>query len=1533
MWFWNKQSPSKPVPFPGLAQTRTGESVLFTTELLTSESIVVHSTVAHVDSIDNRPVHVTADPKALAAMTTGFSLMGQRTAALTGSLGSLREDLYNIAGRRLTCVIHLICHAVSRQTGAVHGSHDEYHDIAGTGFFQMFAANAQEVADFSLLAHRIAELSLVPGLCAQDYYRTSHAMQPVLLPERELVTGFMGAPGDTISSPTPAQSLLFGEQRRRIPVLLDQDNPAGIGAVQDHESFFRAVAAQRPFFYQHLASIIDASFTEFAELTGRHYGPVAAYHADKAEYLVIAQGAVCEEVIAAVDLLRASGIEAGLVKLNLLRPFPGAELTGLLRGKRAVTVLERTEQPLAEDPPLMREVRSALDKALENGSTRGETKPWPGYHAYRPSGDRPAMYSGVFGVGTDLPAFSDLVAVFRNMQAGNQGSRRFYVGPIFTSPDRRFPHLQTLQQKLNRAYPELAGLSVSATEDSPAPARRFPSVGVHFLSSQGGLFAANLLAASLADALRCEVRTFPQGGLEQILQPTTVTLAWNRGDEPVTGRPVNTDTLLISSYKLLENHALLSTIYKGGRLIIASNKPTEALRSDLSQRVQQLIESHAIQVHVIDMEQLLAASASKPAFIDQLNVWALLGAWLQSCSDLSDVDRDTVYESLKQQLDDEQRIVDEILSTMQRAAEGSIEIPREFWQARGRKDKIEIDPPWIVKQLSHAQDHLFDVNRFWHSVGYLYDNGEAEHTLSDPWLATGVMPAASSAFRDISPYRLKIPDWLPENCTGCGSCWATCPETALPPVVLEPAAVIQGAVTRLERQGATFIQLKRIQDPLAKQAYKLLLRDELDQYLTLGELLRDAFAQLVEQMNLAADKLELISTEFDPVLSELENFRIARTDKFFVEPHNRAKNSGMLLGLTLNPVSCTGCGICVEACPEDALQWAEQTAERVEEYRRNWQLQLELPGLSRERISSFVADEDTESHVNRLLDRSAYHSMVAGDGIKSGNGARTAIHLLTASTESIMQKRFAAHADKLEQLIGGLEDLIQGNVSGTLSINDFDEFSRRLSRLDSGQLDGADLASLLDEGGQREIDPAKLRRQSLLVVELKKRLQRYADTNAGEGRARMLFAVDPGASSFWSGSYPYNPYLQPWVCHLPGGDAAGLARSIEESIRRILLADIKLYRRAELELNGSYSPARHDSELDGLGWDDLNETEQQLTPPVFLVCGKQEHPQRETTALLAGRYPPRIIIIDQEGLLVPGPGSEAACSKLAGEFDNLPGPQPDYLIIQSSVGHPGHLIKSVAEMLAFDGPSLLHVYAPDPHASGFAIEKCIEQAALAAKSRTFPLYRAERRRGQLALSIDDNPAADDDWADKGMAVREHSGQESIVAKKITVADWAINESRFRQHFEVLPRGHLNESMTPLTDYLDLDSEQRETLQPYIDIANDKQQHCIAVVSTEMVDACELARKNWRRLQRLATPAEGTVKPVRQEVAAETQSETNAQLQGPDLSAHQQLSARLLELCGYSQDPEFFSQPLRDFIRKDEQSTATGSQNEQVETSE
>jgi pyruvate-ferredoxin/flavodoxin oxidoreductase len=172
-------------------------------------------------------------------------------------------------GKRLTYVLNVASRAMTKHSLNIHAGHDDYHAVDDTGFFQIFARDVQSVADLNLIAHRIAELSLNPGICAQDGFLTSHVIESFRQPERELIREYLGAPEDLIDTPTPAQRAVFGDRRRRIPELYDFDYPASLGVVQNQESYAQGVAAQRPFYFDHIAALSDQAFEEYASLTGR----------------------------------------------------------------------------------------------------------------------------------------------------------------------------------------------------------------------------------------------------------------------------------------------------------------------------------------------------------------------------------------------------------------------------------------------------------------------------------------------------------------------------------------------------------------------------------------------------------------------------------------------------------------------------------------------------------------------------------------------------------------------------------------------------------------------------------------------------------------------------------------------------------------------------------------------------------------------------------------------------------------------------------------------------------------------------------------------------------------------------------------------------------------------------------------------------------------------------------------------------------------------------------------------------------------
>ncbi|MCK7577457.1 MAG: hypothetical protein MZV65_17730 [Chromatiales bacterium] len=56
--------------------------------------------------------------------------------------------------------------------------------------------------------------------------------------------------------------MIYGEQRRRVPTLWDVDDPVMSGVVQNQDAYMQAVAAQRPYFFEHIAGLAERCMAE-----------------------------------------------------------------------------------------------------------------------------------------------------------------------------------------------------------------------------------------------------------------------------------------------------------------------------------------------------------------------------------------------------------------------------------------------------------------------------------------------------------------------------------------------------------------------------------------------------------------------------------------------------------------------------------------------------------------------------------------------------------------------------------------------------------------------------------------------------------------------------------------------------------------------------------------------------------------------------------------------------------------------------------------------------------------------------------------------------------------------------------------------------------------------------------------------------------------------------------------------------------------------------------------------------------------------
>src|SRR5258707_530610 len=178
--------------------------------------------------------------------------------------------------------------------------------------------------------------------------------------------GYLGGAGDIIDCPTESQRILFGPKRRRVPKMIDLTNPVLLGPVQNQEHYMQGVVARRDNFTEPILNFLEDAYEEFARLTGRDYGLISQYKTGDADTVFVSLGSAAENMEAAVDYLREPrNARVGSIHVNVFRPSPDAAIVKALAGKKHVIILERTDEPMAGDNPMGRDIRTALNKALQ----------------------------------------------------------------------------------------------------------------------------------------------------------------------------------------------------------------------------------------------------------------------------------------------------------------------------------------------------------------------------------------------------------------------------------------------------------------------------------------------------------------------------------------------------------------------------------------------------------------------------------------------------------------------------------------------------------------------------------------------------------------------------------------------------------------------------------------------------------------------------------------------------------------------------------------------------------------------------------------------------------------------------------------------------------------------------------------------------------------------------------------------------------------------------------------------------------------
>jgi pyruvate-ferredoxin/flavodoxin oxidoreductase len=513
-----------------------------------------------------------------ASTCEGFALAGGRVTNFTSGQGLvlMKEVLYTIAGKRLPIVFHVGARALTSQALNVHCGHDDVMSVADAGWGIAFAKNPQEAGDLAVILRRAAEEGETPFLSVQDGFLTTHTIENVRLPEPELMKAFAGDPYATT----------------RLRNLMNPAMPIMSGVVQNQDAYMKGKIAQR-YFTDRLPGILAATMARFGELTGRQYRLVEPYRLEDAEYALVGMGSLVETAMATADWLRdRKGLRVGVLGVTVFRPFPGREIVEALKGVRALTVIERMDNPLAESNPLAAEIKAAFADAASGA---------PGY----PCVTRvPAVHGAAAGLGSRDIRAGDFVAAAEEMARG--GRRTFVLGIAHD-------------------------LALPRTEDPDVRPPGAFSMRGHSVGGFGSVTTNRVIATILGDLFGLQVQAYPLYGSEKKGLPTTYFLTVAEERIRTHSELAQVDFVPLNDVNAFRLGNPLAGITSGGMVFVQTPATDPAaIWARIPAEARASIRERRLRVLALDTLRIARETASRPELAQRMQGIVLLGIFLRA---------------------------------------------------------------------------------------------------------------------------------------------------------------------------------------------------------------------------------------------------------------------------------------------------------------------------------------------------------------------------------------------------------------------------------------------------------------------------------------------------------------------------------------------------------------------------------------------------------------------------------------------------------------------------------------------------------------------------------------------------------------------------------------------------------------------------------------------------------------------------------------------------------------------------------------
>ncbi len=655
------------------------------------------------------------------AAVHGAAQTGALATSFTSSQGLMLmiPVLHRIAGERLPVVLHVAARTVGTHAMSIFGDHSDVMCCRNTGFALLASGSVQEVADLAGVAHLAALKGSTPFMHFFDGFRTSHEISTIDLPDTEA----LGA-------------LLDRDALRAFHArALNPEHPLVRSTVQNPDVFFQAREACNPW-YDALPDIVEAYMQQISALTGRDYHLFNYYGAPDATDVILAMGSVSGAVKEAVDLVNARGGKVGFVQVHLYRPFSAEHLFRVLPASvRKVAVLDRCKEPGSAGEPLYEDFSTVAHAA----------------------GKDYVIVGGRYGLSSKDTDPGQILSVFENL-ASDAPKNGFTIGIHDDVTFRSLPAVPFTEQGAGIYSCKFWGLGGDGTVGANKNT-------VHIVSETAGLWG----------------QAYFEYDAKKSFGVTKSHLRFGKQPIERSYYVKNADFVACHNASYIQRYDMLSELREGGSFLLNCTFTGDALAAFLPAAVKRTLALKKQRLFVVNATEiaLRLGLGSHTNTVLQAAFFAVSGL----------IDREKALEAMKTYTRKTYFAKGDAVIAKNIAAidEGAalvqeVPVPAEWASAQEKAAAATADVPAVVSGI------LEPINA---------QKGDDLPVSAFLPYVDGCMALGLTAYekRGIA---VRLPRWKAEKCIQCNRCSLVCPHAALRPFLLdeaEKAAAPRGFVT------------------------------------------------------------------------------------------------------------------------------------------------------------------------------------------------------------------------------------------------------------------------------------------------------------------------------------------------------------------------------------------------------------------------------------------------------------------------------------------------------------------------------------------------------------------------------------------------------------------------------------------------------------------------------------------------------------------------------------------------------------------